>query len=148
MDLLSLLTRRGRSSKDTHGLVDGSTTKNSREGQIQTLTLMQGRTTLDQPQQSAYLEDLPTSPLRVLSFESSAALSLGDRYVVQHIRFRHQLWGSPLTSKEERPRVEDSSHITLYWSLLVEGRAGSERERKPSGICLYRVKGLGYCPDW
>ena len=28
-----------------------------------------------------------------------------------------------LTSKQERPRVEDSSQITLYWSLSVEGIA-------------------------
>ncbi|KAK7808673.1 hypothetical protein U0070_011968, partial [Myodes glareolus] len=62
-DPLSLLTRRDRSSKGIHGPVDGSAAKSRREGRLQPLTLMQGQTTLDHPQQSAYLEDLLTLPL-------------------------------------------------------------------------------------
>ena len=31
-----------------------------------------------------------------------------------------------LTSRKEQPPDEDSSQITLYWSLLVEGRAESK----------------------
>ena len=47
-----------------------------------------------------------------------------------------------LTSKQERPRIEDSSLITLYWSLLVEGRAGAKEKEAQAAAAFLGWMGL------
>ena len=73
--------------------------------------------------------------------ESWERLGLQPEVCKEHKEILQQSLGylvaRSLTSKEELPRIEDSSLITLYWSLLVEGRAGSEREREVQAASAY-----------